>query len=289
MSPATPAWQLNQATSPDGDSVIAVSRWSGPTAHDPGDSARGAEAVVDSHDGHPARAGCVHGEQRGHAFERGAVSDAGRNGHHRCAGQSADHAGERALHAGDDDQRIGIGDHVELGEEPVQAGDTDVGDQGCLDPGGAQCGQRLVGNGSITGAGGDHHDTTVEQIGRCTPEQAATEFDDITVDGTAGAALVRRRSGEQDRSGAVLQQLRHDARAVVRLFARPVDRFGDTLAQMPVMVDRGTLHIGEGQPAETLDGVVGADRAGLHVVDELSQGRLVHRFIVPCDRVADVA
>jgi hypothetical protein len=27
----------------------------------------------------------------------------------------------------------------------------------------------------------------------------------------------------------------------------------------------------------------------LHVVDELSQGRLVHRFIVPCDRVADVA
>ena len=69
-----------------------------------------------------------HGQQRGDAFERGAVADAGRHGDDRRAGEAADDAGQRALHAGDDDDRVGGGQLVGGVEQAVQAGHADVGD-----------------------------------------------------------------------------------------------------------------------------------------------------------------
>ena len=55
------------------------------------------------------------------------------------------------------------------------------------------------------------------------------------------------------------------------------------------MIDRRTVDVGEGQAAQTIDRSIGIELSRTHIVDELSQRHLVHRFIVPCDRVADVA
>ena len=75
----------------------------------PGDGAGGAEAVVDADDGDAGGARGEHGQQRGDALERGAVADAGGHGHDRRAGEPADHAGQRALHAGDHHHGVGVG------------------------------------------------------------------------------------------------------------------------------------------------------------------------------------
>ena len=56
----------------------------------------------------------------------GAVPDAGRHGDERDAGQPADHAGQRALHAGDDDEAVGRVEPVADLEQPVQPGHADV-------------------------------------------------------------------------------------------------------------------------------------------------------------------
>ena len=66
-----------------------------------------AEAVVDVDDAHAGRAGVEHREQRGEPAEARAVADAGRHRHHRRADQPADDRGQRALHAGDDDEAVG--------------------------------------------------------------------------------------------------------------------------------------------------------------------------------------
>ena len=60
------------------------------------------------------------------AAEARAVADAGRDGDDRHVDQAADHARQRAFHAGDDDDDAGGGEAVVLGEQPVQAGDADV-------------------------------------------------------------------------------------------------------------------------------------------------------------------
>ena len=56
-----------------------------------------------------------------------------------------------------------------------------------------------------------------------------------------------------------------------------------------MMIDGGTLDVGERQAAQAGDRVVGGDRSGSDVVDELPHRHLVHGIIVPCDRAVDVA
>src|SRR4051794_3025793 len=70
MSPATPAKQWNQAR------VLVI----GPSSQHPRHRAGGAVAVVDADHGDPRRAGGVHGEQGGHAFERSPVPHRGGHG-----------------------------------------------------------------------------------------------------------------------------------------------------------------------------------------------------------------
>src|SRR5216683_924159 len=53
---------------------------------------RGAEAVVDVHDGHPGGARVEHGQQRRQPTEAGAVADAGGNGDHRLVDEARHHA-----------------------------------------------------------------------------------------------------------------------------------------------------------------------------------------------------
>ena len=63
------------------------------------------EAGVDVHDDHVRGTTVEHAQQRGQAVKMGAVADARRHGDHRAIDQPADHAGQGAFHAGDDDQQ----------------------------------------------------------------------------------------------------------------------------------------------------------------------------------------
>ena len=96
---------------------------------DPGGEHARAVAVVDVDDGHAGRAGVEHRQQRGEAAERRAVPDAGRHRDQRYAGQPADHGRQRALHAGDDDEAVGVLEPVADVEQPVQPGHADVVDR----------------------------------------------------------------------------------------------------------------------------------------------------------------
>ena len=53
------------------------------------------------------------------------------------------------------------------------------------------------------------------------------------------------------------------------------------LAQGPVVVDPGEPEVGEGQPAQAADRVVGRAAAGRHVVEELAERGLVHQAHYP--------
>ena len=90
------------------------------------------------------------------AVEARPVADAGRHGDDRPAGQAADHAGQRALHPGDHDHRIGGRDAVEVGEQPVQPGDADVGQPVGVEAVGAQGQHALVDDRAVAGAGAGH-------------------------------------------------------------------------------------------------------------------------------------
>ena len=80
----------------------------------------------------------------------------------------------------------------------------------------------------------------------------------------------------------MLEQLADDAHALFGRLARPVDRLRHALAERPVVVDERVAEVGERQPAQARDGLVGRHLAGADAVDQRPQRGLVHR---PC--VAD--
>src|SRR2546422_915452 len=87
-----------------------------------------AESVVDVDDGDAGRAGAQHGEQGGQAPERRPVADAGGPRDDRHLDESAYDTGERAFHAGDDDDHARGAKYVGLRQEAVNSGDPDVGE-----------------------------------------------------------------------------------------------------------------------------------------------------------------
>ena len=94
--------------------------------------------------------------------------------------------------------------------------------------------------------------------------------------GEHGLRLRLVHPGQQHRPAAVLEQLADDAGALLGRLARAVDRFRQALAQPAVMVDAGIAEIGEGQPAQRPDGIVGGNAAVAHVLEQRSQRRFVH-------------
>ena len=147
------------------------------------DGAGRAEAVVDADDGDPDRARRQHGQQRGDAFERRAVADAGRHGDDRRRGEAADHAGQRAFHAGDHDDRVGRRELVGGVEHAVQAGHADVGDAQRAEAVGVQHGRALVGDRQVGGARGDHDDLLVA---RSAPAATRRSVRPVAGDGGVG-------------------------------------------------------------------------------------------------------
>ena len=91
---------------------------------------------------------------------------------------------------------------------------------------------------------------------------------------------------EQHGSGAVGEQLADDAHALLGRLARPVDGLGHALAQLAVVIDERAADVGERQPAQAADDVVGAAPAGRQVVEQRPQRRFVHRPMLPEHRGA---
>lgn len=71
----------------------------------------------------------MHCEERGDTFEPGAVADAGRDGDHRHGSEPTNNARQCAFHASNTDHCVGRGDVVQARQQPVEAGDADIGDQ----------------------------------------------------------------------------------------------------------------------------------------------------------------
>ena len=133
---------------------------------DPGGEHPGAETVVDVDHRDARRAGVEHREQGRDPAEGGAVPDAGRHGDDRRTDQTADDAGQRALHPGDDDKAVGLGQSVALGEQAVQTGHADVGDPADIGTEGASDDGRLGRDSLVAGAG--RHDDHRRRVGRGT-------------------------------------------------------------------------------------------------------------------------
>jgi hypothetical protein len=87
---------------------------------------RRAEPVVNVDDGDSAGAAVQHGEQGSDAAETRAVADARRHGNDRRAHQPANHAWQRAFHAGDHDDHARRLKAMALGKKTMKTGDADV-------------------------------------------------------------------------------------------------------------------------------------------------------------------
>ena len=107
----------------------------------------------------------------------------------------------------------------------------------------------------------------------------------------AGGGLRVGGAGEQHRSGARIEQLGDDRRALLGRLARAVHRLGATLAQRAVVVDAGEAEIGVRQAPQPCDRVVRRHRAGADVVEQTPEGRFVHvTYPAPsCPAAADSA
>src|SRR5882724_7355644 len=89
---------------------------------------RRAVAVVDVHHRHARRARVQHRQKRRHAAERSPVADARRHRDDGSIDEPADHARQRPLHAGKRNDHVGLGEQIEVIQEPVQSRDAAVVD-----------------------------------------------------------------------------------------------------------------------------------------------------------------
>ncbi len=145
----------------------------------------------------------MHGKQGRDPVESGAVADAGRHGDDRRAGEAAEHARERSLHARDDDQRVGLGEIVESCQESVESGDADVGDDSRIEPVGPERKRGFVGDRDVARACGDDGDPGGPgDLGQA-PDHASARLDGRAMGVGAGEALGLVGPGQQHRTHAV--------------------------------------------------------------------------------------
>ena len=77
------------------------------------------------------------------------------------------------------------------------------------------------------------------------------------------------------------EQLADDAHALLGRLAGSVHGLRQALAEGAVVIDEGVAEIGEREPAQAGDDLVGVDSAGGQVVEQCAQRRFVHRSMLP--------
>ena len=78
------------------------------------------------------------------------------------------------------------------------------------------------------------------------------------------------------------KQLAHNRDALFRRLAFAVNGLGHSLTNRAVVIDQGVADLGKRQATKLRDGVVGRDRAGAHIVNQLLQLALVHNLHCVC-------
>ncbi len=238
----------------------------------------GAESVIDVDHADIRGARVEHAEQGGDSFEGRAVADAGGHGDDGDADQASDNAGQSAFHAGanNDDARPGQG--FAVGQQAMNAGDSDVvkmfdfvahefgGDDG------------FFGDRDVAGSGGDHGDDALAVLhGIALQNDGARELAKFR-----GANFFLDRCkllfvGPRGQDIApVFGEAREDFCDLSRSLAFSEDDFGHADAQGTVMIDFGEAEIFERHMAQARDRIVGLELALSHLFEKLADGFGVH-------------
>jgi hypothetical protein len=238
----------------------------------------GPKAVIYIHHAYVAGAGVQHSQQGGQAFEGGSVADAGGDGDYGNSDQASDYAGESAFHAGADNDDAGFGEDGAVGEETVDAGDSDVVEM--LDAVAHEFGgdYGFFGDGDVAGAGGDYRDHSfavelaVAVEGDGSGERAVDGFGDL---GRYSVKLFFSRARGQD-IAFVLGQLRENLRHLGGSLALAENHFGHALAEGAVMINFGEAEVFEREMAQTGYRFVGCELFGADIFEETGKGGSVH-------------
>ena len=86
---------------------------------------------------------------------------------------------------------------------------------------------------------------------------------------------------EDHRGCAGIQQLADDGDTVLGRLPGCIDGLGHPLSQGAVVIDPGKAQVGERQPPQHRDCIVGSAGSRAHIVDETAQCDLVHPSILP--------
>ena len=120
-------------------------------------------------------------------------------------------------------------------------------------------GGALVGHAEVGCACGGNDDPLLAFGGSRSPDKCGSEQLAIGMFGQGGFGLFVGRSGDDDRTAAVGEQLPDDANHLLGCLAGPVHGFGLTLAQGTMVVDACVAQVGKRQPAQLRHGVIGRD------------------------------
>lgn len=237
-----------------------------------------AEAIVDVHDDNTGGARGEHSEQRREAGELRAVSHAGRDRDDGAGGETTDHGGERSLHAGDDDERVGLLDRLANGEDSVDTGDPDIVEPLGGDPGHAQGLDRLFGDGSIAGAGGDDADSSWTRDDGGDLDGADASLRGVVQVGEHLAdcrCLGRIEPGDHDVLAGP-HELGADGRYLLGSLGLTQNDLGQSLAQDAMMVDVSEAEIGEGGVLDLGERVVDGERAVANAKQQCLESGWIH-------------
>src|SRR6266480_4048560 len=239
---------------------------------------RGAVAVVDVDDRHPRRAGVEHRQKSRDAAEGRAIPHARRHRDHGPVNEASDDTRQRPLHAGDGDDRVGVGQEVVVPEQTVEPGDATVID--ALDPVAERLGdeRRLFGDRQVGGPGGRNHD----QPG---PLRALRPHDHEPRLGVV--AMVQAGGGDRgghigagaggDDVRVVEGEPRENRDHLLRGLPRTEHRLGGAGPHGAVMVHLRESKILIGQAPEAPDRGVHVDPPRRELLEELPDFRPIHR------------
>ena len=195
----------------------------------------------------------MHGKQRRHSLQRGAVADACRNCDDRCRREPSDKARQSPLHPGHDDDGVGAGDVLYRREEPVNTCHPAIAEERGTEAERTKDRRALLGYRQVSRSGRAYEHASGSF--RPLPPDDRAEASRLWLEGCpepAGGGLQRGCDllpigpGQDDRPAVPGgEHLGDDSRALRGSLARPVDGFGQPLAQSPVVIDLGETELRE--------------------------------------------
>ncbi len=230
------------------------------------------ETIVYIHHAYVTGAGVQHAEQGGQAFEGSSVADAGGDGDYRDSDQASDYAGESAFHPRADDDDSGLGEKAAVGEEAVDAGDSDVIEM--LDAIAHEFGgdHGFFGYRNIARASRDDGDYSFTITTAIAVEGDRSGFGAVGGFGDLGHNCVELffgcARGQNVAIFVVKGQAGENLGYLGRRFALAENHLGHPLPQGPMVVYFGEVQVFEGEMAQASYGFVGGEFAGPHFLEE---------------------